>query len=86
MLVKLTFLYFSFSIEKALVHAIEEDNDSSDDFDPDLFNATPDIILDEDEIEKDLICSTPIAAKENRRRVTRKRAKEQGQGDSSPTL
>ena len=65
-----------------------DDDDDQDDFDPDLFNATPDIIIDEDE-NVDVICSTPIAAKENRRRITRKCAKdttELEQGDNSPTL
>ena len=66
-----------------------DNDDDQDDFDPDLFNATPDIIIDEDENE-DVICSTPIAAKENCRRITRKCAKkdttELVQGDSSPTL
>jgi len=73
--------------EKVTQVDVHENNyDSSDDFDPDLFNATPDMILDEDENETDLICSTPITAKENRRRITRKRAKEKGQGDASPTI
>jgi hypothetical protein len=65
-----------------------ENDDDQDDFDPDLFNATPDIIIDEDE-NVDVICSTPIAAKDSRRRITRKCAKdttELEQGDNSPTL
>ena len=65
-----------------------DNDDDQDDFDPDLFNATPDIIIGEDE-NVDVICSTPIAAKESRRRITRKCAKdttELEQGDNSPTL
>ena len=48
-----------------------EGSEEEEDIEPDMFNATPEIIIDEDD---EVICSTPLAAeKENRRMTTRKK-------------
>ena len=56
-------------IKRGLKHKLESSKEEED-IEPDMFNATPEIIIDEDD---EVICSTPLAAeKENRRMATRK--------------
>lgn len=60
--------------KRALIDELEETDE--EDIEPDLLNATPDIIVEDDE---ELICSTPVANKENveaRKRTTRSQNKE----------